>query len=100
MVLTMAFQHKMVLQANILRSSTQQANIPILKVNLSENIIQTIEKHNVEILANNVKKADQPNIQLNLIITNEGQLNLKIRKNTSLLVKKDLTYHEFINMLE
>jgi len=39
-------------------------------------------------------------IQISLIITNEGHLNLKIRKNTSLLVKKDLTHYEFLHMLE
>ena len=59
-----------------------------------------MEAYGVEILANNVKKADYPVIQISLIITNEGQLNLKIKKNTSLLVKKDLTHDEFLHMLE
>lgn len=43
MVLTMAFQHKMLLQTMILRSSTQQASIPIIKININKDIISTID---------------------------------------------------------
>lgn len=99
MVLTMAFQHQQLLQADVLRSQ-QQLQVPIIKVSLTQAILDTMEAQGVEILANNVKKADQPVIQISLIITNEGQLNLKIKKNTSLLVKKDLTHDEFLHMLE